>query len=310
MPDPERKTISATQSPALYNASPYTTPWLVYHYLRGAAQDGAVTDRMRWGLKMQPLVLEQARDDLKLEIEPNRDNHYVTSNHGPLGYTRDAIIHCPDRGVGAVEVKCVFDYGTWMQNWNGGQAPPRHIELQLQHQLAVGDGQEPFSWGVIATWVCGEMKYFERKRDDTVSVDLITRCFAFMRDVEAGKEPDPFGAAIELPMLALLFPIIKGKELDLRADPIGPGIAQLAADLKEYKAQETFFGKAAAGAREKLLFTAKDNERVLLPGATLKLRTQHTKEHVRKASTHVNLTVELTDDDTKQSDTVGGLLSE
>jgi hypothetical protein len=247
--------------------------------MRGTQVDRAATDRMRWGLRLQPLVLEQAREDLKLEIEPNRDNLYVSSKHGPLGYTRDALIHCPDRGPGNVEVKCCFDYGTWMRDWDGGQAPPRHVELQLQHQLTVGNGLEPFAWGVIAVWVCGELKYFERKRDHTVSVDLITRCFAFMADVEAGREPDPFGAAIELPMLAWLFPIVKGKELDLREDPLGPGIAQLAADLKTYKEQENFFGKAAAGARERLLFTAKDNERVLLPGATLKLRTVNVKEH-------------------------------
>lgn len=308
MPDPDRRSISATQSPALYNASPYLTPWMLYQYLRGGALEIAETDRMRWGTLMQPLILEQVQSDLKLDITPNAPQDYIRSNHGPLGYTADASIFCPDRGLGAVEVKCVFDYGVWMREWGGGSAPPRHIELQLQHQLTVGDGQQPFNWGTIATWVCGEMKYFERKRDDAVSADLIDKCFAFMRDVEAQKEPDPFGAAIELPLLAALFPIVKGKELDLRNDPIGPGVAQLAADLKEYKTQESFYGKAASGARERLLFTAKDNERVLLPGATLKLRTQHTKEHVRKASTHVNLTVELTDEQA-QIVADGGVLS-
>jgi hypothetical protein len=306
MPDPDRRTISATQSPALYNASPYLTPWLLYQYMRGADLDHGETERMRWGLKLQPLVLDQVRTDLKLEIEPNLDNRYVSSSHGPIGYTRDAIVHCPDRGVGAVEVKCCFDYGTWMREWDGGKTPPRHVELQLQHQLTVGDGAIPFSWGVIAVWVGAEVKYFERKRDDTVSIDLVTRCFAFMRDVEAKKEPDPFGAAVELPMLAQLFPIVKGKELDLREDPIGAGVAQLAADLMSYKEQENFFGKAAKAARERLLFTAKDAETVLLPGATLKLRTVNVKEHMRKASSYTNLAVELTGEEQKPQELPDG----
>jgi YqaJ-like viral recombinase domain len=306
VPDPDRRTISATQSPALYNASPYLTPWLLYHYLRGGALEQAETDRMAWGKRLQPLVLEQVQRDLKLTIVANEPDTYVHSTHAPLGYTADATTMCPDRGAGAVEVKCVFDYSVWMRAWDAGRAPPRHVELQLQHQLTVGDGDQPFPWGVIAAWVCGEMKYFERKRDDTVSVDLIARCFAMMRDVEAQHEPDPFGAAIELPMLAQLFPIVKGQELDLRGDPSGPRYAQLAADLKNFKEQENFFSKAAGAAREQLLFLARDSERVLLPGATLKLRTQLTKEHVRRASTHTSLSVELTGEEAKPQELPDG----
>lgn len=306
MPDPDRRTISATQSPALYNASPYLTPWMLYQYLRGSQVETAETERMRWGTKLQPLVLDQAREDLKLEIEPNIENRYVASKHGPLGYTRDAIIHCPDRGIGAVEVKCCFDYGTWMREWSGGASPPRHVELQLQHQLAVGDGDMSFAWGVIAVWIGAEVKYFERQRDDKVSMDLFIRCAQFVADVAQQKEPDPFGAAIELPLLAELFPIVKGKELDLREDPDARFWAQKAAELKQFKEQESFFGKAAAELRGHILGMAKDNERVLLPGATLKLRTQHTKEHVRKASTHTNLSVELTGEEQKPQELPDG----
>lgn len=306
MPDPDRQTISATQSPALYNASPYLTSWMLYQYLRGVPIDIGEDARMRWGKKLQPLVLEQTAEDLKLEVTPNFDNHYVASTHGPLGYTTDAVIHCPDRGRGAVEAKCVFDYGVWMRSWSGGQSPPRHYELQLQHQLTVGDGNEPFSWGVIAVWICGEMKYFERKRDDKVSADLIDRCNGMMRDVRDQKEPDPFGAAIELPILAQLLPIVKNKELDLREDPVGTEFAQMAADLKQHKADVGFHDKAAAALRDRLLFLAKDNERVLLPGATLKLRTVNVKEHIRKSSSYTSLAVELTDEEQKPQELPDG----
>jgi hypothetical protein len=299
MPDPQRKSISATQSPALYNASPYITPWMLYHYLRGADIETAATDRMGWGLKLQPLVLEQAQTDLHLDINANFSQRYIRSNAHPLGYTADAEIWCPDRGRGVVEVKCVFDYGVWMREWDGGKIPPRHHELQLQHQLTVGDGETPYAWGVIAVWVCGEQKYFERKRDDLVSVDLIERCVEMMQTVAHAHEPDPFGSSAELPILAKLFPIVKGQELDLRADPAGAKWAQLAANLKSYKDQESFFAKAAKDAREHLLVLARDNETVHLPGATLKLRTVDVKEHTRKASRYTNLTVELAGEEGK-----------
>jgi hypothetical protein len=294
MPDPDRKSISATQSPALYNASPYITPWMLHQYLRGHAIDATETDRMRWGRRLQPLILDQAREDLKLEIAPNDAERYIRSAHVPLGYTSDAEIYCPDRGAGTVEVKCCFDYGTWMREWGGGAQPPRHVELQLQHQLAVGNGLEMFNWGVIAVWIGAEIKYFERKRDNDVSTDLFERATNFMTAVTADQAPDPFGAAIELPLLAKLFPTVKGKELDLRSAADAAAWTQMAVDLKAHKTDSAFHDKAAAALRETFLFMAKDCERVLLPGATLKLRTQHTKEHVRKASTHVNLSIELT----------------
>jgi hypothetical protein len=306
MPDPNRKTISATQSAALYNASPYITPWMLYHYLRGADIESTATDRMSWGLKLQPLVLEQAQADLKLDINANFSQRYVTAKNAPMGYTADAVVWCPDRGPGAVEVKCVFDYSVWMNTWDGGKTPPRYHELQLQHQLTVGDGNNSYAWGVIAVWVCGEMKYYERARDDAVSIDLTERCVEMMQAVAHQREPEAFGSSAELPILAKLFPIVKGQQLDLRSDPAGAKWAQLAANLKSYKDQENFFGKAAKDAREHLLVMARDNETVLLPGATLKLRTVDVKEHMRKASRYTNLMVELTDEEQKPQELPDG----
>jgi hypothetical protein len=184
-----------------------------------------------------------------------------------------------------------------MREWGGGVSVPRHHELQLQHQLTVGDGNEPYAWGVIAVWVCGEQKYFERTRNHEVSADLIGRCLTMMQDVASKREPDPFGDAVELPVLQKLFPPVEGKELDMRGHEHGNAIAQMAADYKSWKAQENFFSKAADDARTKLLTIAKDNETVWLPGAKLKLTTQHMKEHMRKASSHTKLTVTIEESD-------------
>lgn len=104
---------------------------------------------MDWGTRLQPLIIEQAARDLKLDVFPC--DTYV--RNGNLGCTRDAEIICPDRGPGALEVKAVFDYKTWMREWDGGNSVPRHIEIQHQTQMLVGDGKVPFSWGVIAAWV-------------------------------------------------------------------------------------------------------------------------------------------------------------
>src|SRR5882724_10027041 len=169
MPDPTKATISATEASGLFNVSPYVTRWMLWQsFAKGVDIDATEDSRMSWGKKLQPLIIQQAADDLKFEVVPNADDTY--HRRGLLGCTRDATIICPDRGPGALETKCVFDYRTWMADWAGGKSPPRTHEIQVQQQMLVGDpsGDEAnnfgmYKWGVIAAWVAGEVHYFERK---------------------------------------------------------------------------------------------------------------------------------------------------
>src|SRR5712671_4055890 len=111
MPDPERRTISATESPALFGASPYATPWMLYQrFANGVDIDSQGDNRMDWGQRLEPLILAHAAQELRLEVRPNREpdgtQRYV--RRGRLGCTRDGTVICPDRGPGAIETKAVF----------------------------------------------------------------------------------------------------------------------------------------------------------------------------------------------------------
>jgi hypothetical protein len=173
---------------------------------------------MNWGRKLQPLILEQVAEEMRLEVRPNDEDAYM--RRGLLGCTRDATIICPDRGPGAVETKCVFDYRTWMADWNGGKQPPRHHEIQLQQQMIVGDeGGESYRWGLLVAWVAGELHYFERAPIKDLWAPLYAGSRALFLRVKAKREPEPFGAPVELPLLAQLFPTIKGNTIDLTAHP-------------------------------------------------------------------------------------------
>ncbi len=227
MPDQTRQTISATQTPALFGASPYLTRWmLLRHFIHGDPIDSLEHNRMDWGSKLQPLILAQAAEDLRLEVRPNAEDHYI--RRGLLGCTRDGDLICPDRGPGSIETKCCFDYGTWMQTWNGGKALPRHIEIQLQQQMRVGDGDEPHNWGVIAVWVCGEIKYFERKPIPELWDAIDGEAHKFFDDVAAKREGEPFGEPVEMPLLARLFTPKAGTSVDLIEHPRARELAEQA----------------------------------------------------------------------------------
>jgi hypothetical protein len=257
MPDRTKQTISATQIAALYDASPYVTRWMLYHQMLGDIPI-EIDSRMRWGLKMQPLLLAQAAEDLKLLVQPNADDHYM--RRGFLGCTRDATIVCPDRGPGALETKCVFDYRTWMTDYGGGAFVPRHHELQLQQQMTVG-GEESYRWGVIAVWVAGDMHYFERKPISGLGDKLQDAAEGFLSDVRERREPEPFGVPIEVPWLQELYPCVRGQIVDRSSDLDLADAAILYRDAREQEAA----GKRTADAlRARLLGAALDAEEMLL----------------------------------------------
>lgn len=294
MPDPERKTLSATQAPALYGASPYITPWMLWkHFADGVNIEPVQTSRMSWGKKLQPLVLDQAASDLKLAIRPNVGDVYI--RRGRLGCTRDAEILCPDRGPGAFEAKCVFGYDVWMADWNGGKNPPRWYEIQLQEQMVVGNGKRSYRWGVIAAWVAGEMHYFERRLDEKFAASLSVRVSDFFEGLERRRaEPNPLGLPVEVPLLAQCFPVIKGKELDLRGRDNAADLAQLAVMYAQFTFDRNFYDRAADAVRAQLMAACADAETVTLPGdVSIKLATVAVPSRAQKGYSFKTLKVRL-----------------
>jgi predicted phage-related endonuclease len=267
MPDPNRSTISATEAPGLFNVSPYVTRWMLWQkFAKGVDLDGEENSRMRWGTLMQPLIIAQAAQDLKFQVVPNGGDVY--HRRGLLGCTRDATIICPDRGPGALETKCVFDYRTWMTDWQGGEAPPRQHEIQLQQQMLVGDeGGQQYNWGIIAAWVAGDVYYFERQPIVDLWERLQSEAQAFFKSILEGDEPDPFGATIEVEWLTKLLPTVAKKVVDLSGDASAARFSEIAQVYLAAKEQENTGKNTAEPLRAQLLALAKDAEEVWLPNA-------------------------------------------
>jgi hypothetical protein len=269
MPDPDGKTLSATESPALFDASPYVTKWMLYRkFANGENLDKPADGRMSWGTKLQPLIIEQVAQERGLEVIPNNDT-YV--RRGLLGCTRDATIIAPGIGPGALEIKCVFDYRVWMTKWNGGKTVPREVEIQLQQQMFVGAGSDInktsvcYHWGLIAVWVCADLYYFERKPVPELWTDLERRAIGFFSDVKYKREPDPFGAAVELPLLNKVYPMQPGNVLDLSADSEHVKTSEKVSLYDHLKSEATGLKDNVEKYRVELLALAKDAEYVKLP---------------------------------------------
>lgn len=275
MPDPTRKTISASNAAALFDASPYVTRWMLWQYFKNQLPIGGTEDaRMSWGTKMQPLLIDQARQDLGVQTWPNPQDRYARRNQ--LGCTRDAKIIDPDRGPAALETKCVFDYRQWMERWDGGKRPPVDIEIQLQTQMYVGQDGKPWQWGVIATWVCGEMKYFERKAQPALWAELEDRAALFFQSLEANDEPDPFGSPDEVPLLAELYPSIEREEQEIH----DVEMAEIARMFEWHRAKASLHAKARDEYKAKVLAMTGDCAVTRLPGTLVEVSKSTTPAKV------------------------------
>lgn len=285
MPDPTRATISATEASALFDVSPYVTLWMLYRrFAHGEEAHVEPHVRMDWGTKLEPLVLAQAAEDLKFEVRPNRgeDGKQVYIRNGLLGCTRDADVICPDRGPGACETKCVFDYRIWMSEWAGGNNPPRHHEIQLQQQMKVGDGKTSYKWGVEVVWVAGELYYFERKPIPKFWDALDVEAGRFFASVKAGNEPEPFGTPREYPLLNEAFPIEAEKVLDLREGPDGRALAEEVRLYDYHRKQRLSHEKGEDGIALRLRAYGKEHGKILLPhGINVKLKQNKTNVGIK-----------------------------
>lgn len=286
MPDPTLETISASEAAALFNVSPYVTRWMLWQrFANGLDIDPTADARMTWGTKLEPLILDQAAEDMRLEVRPNREPNGAQQyfRNGWFGCHRDGDIICPDRGPGAIEAKSIFNYQTWMADWAGGKAPPRHVEIQLQIQMYVGTGNgSPFQWGVIAAWVAGDVHYFERVPIPELFDRLHAEAKVFFADVKAKNEPEPFGVTPELPWLNSLFPTEHGKVLDLSEHAEAAAYLEATVQYRNAKEQEAGGKRTAEPLRAKLLAFIKDADKVLLPdGVRINITPVHNGKRIK-----------------------------
>lgn len=283
MPDPSRKTISATEISALYNVNRYVTRWMLWQkFARGMEIETPPDNRMDWGTRMERLVMQAAAEDLRLEVIPNErgsDGKQPYVSNGLLGCSRDAKIICPDRGPGALETKCVFDYRVWMQTWNGGKAPPHQMEIQLQQQMKVGDGDNSpsYKWGQLAVWCCGDMFYFERAPIPELWASFDTEAAAFFQSVADNSEPSPFGVSVESDLIKRLYPPIKRKTKDYTGAPDAHEIAMAAQMFEHHRERRLEHEKGEKDLKARFQGLMLDAEELLLPEGIIVSQKPHGK---------------------------------
>jgi len=295
MPDPVRKTLSSTEIPQVLGKSPYGTRWIVMQRFLGNELPDPTHNYMDWGLLLQPKVLERAAAELALEIEQNTLNIYTRRNS--MGFTADGWTRAPDKGRGIVECKCVFNPRVWMTDWAGGKRVPEHVQIQHQVQLYCGDGEQPFTWGVIVAWFQAELFFFDGDPKPELWPVMEHEAEQFFADLEAKNYGSPFGHPREIPLINQLFAPTPGKVLDWRDDtPEHRALAQDAASLVTFAEDRKFAAKNEDALKGRLRAAVTDAEKLLLPhGVVIDAKRISKKAHQVKASSYTQLDIHVPD---------------
>ena len=275
--------VTSTESPALFDMSPYATAFELWHRKR---DEKILTldpnERMEWGTELQDSIATVLgrRYGVKVRKVPE----YISLNDARMGASFDyemrdlcapntdgilaAMLN--DHGPGIFEIKAV-DYGVFRDAWpereDGlGRQAPAHIEIQVQHQMHV----RGMKWGAIGVLVGGNRGHvIVRKYDEAVGQAIESRIRAFWQSIASDDAPPPKFPGDEEFIIGTLFgESVRGKLADMRGDE---EVAELIAAYREAGDREKLAEEDKKIAKAKLLLKAGDADRALVDGGSLTL---------------------------------------
>lgn len=177
--------ITSTECAALFGLSPYQTLFELWHRHRdNLIVEIEENERMKWGTRLQDSIALGVAEDQGWKVR--RMDEYIRNPELKMGSSFDFAIE----DAGLLEVKNVdslqFRDG-WAVEGDDVEAPP-HIEIQVQHQLAVSGR----SFAYIAALVGGNrVALIKREPDEKIISEIKKRVASFWFTIAAGEEPKP-----------------------------------------------------------------------------------------------------------------------
>ena len=259
-----QRDVTSTESAALFGMSPYVTAFDLWHRKRsGTAPEFKQNDRMKWGNRLEAAIAHGIAEEQGWEIRPMKE--YMRDPDARLGSSFDFVITSLGEPV-HLEIKNV-DYlafrDGWIEHDDGSIEAPEHIEMQVQHQMAVSGFKRAF----IGAFIGGNRGVvIERERDEDVIRAIRHRVAEFWRTVDAGQEPEPVMPDDAQTLIRMNQYAQPGKVLDASSDE---NIARLVDEYRQANAAKKNAEEDAEVAKARLLEAIGDAEKVLLPGYTI-----------------------------------------
>ena len=210
--------VTSTESAALFGMSPYITHFDLWHRKRtGIVPEFQTNSRMAWGNRLEAAIAYGIAEEQGWEIKPMKE--YFRDPDLRMGSSFDFVITNLGEPV-HLEIKNV-DYlafrDGWIEHEDGSVEGPEHIELQVQHQMAVSGFKRSF----IGAFIAGNRGVvIERLRDEDVIAAIKAKVADFWRTVDEGQEPEPVMPGDAEVIIRLNQYAKPGKVLDASSDDV------------------------------------------------------------------------------------------
>lgn len=254
------KDITSTEISALFGISPYTTEFELWHRKKeGNVVDFEQTDRMLWGTRLQDAIASGIAQDNNWTIR--RMDEYVRVPELRIGASFDFAIG--DEGL--LEIKNV-DSLQYKQGWeidgDNVEAPP-HIEIQVQHQLAVSGR----AFAYLGALIGGNRVVLIKREPDAEIIEAIKlQVSKFWASIDSNTPPLP-NFEKDAEFISKLYRYAEpGKLLDLSGDE---GFKEIAV---RHKALGDLIKKSTEerdGLKAQMLMTIGDAEKVICEGFSI-----------------------------------------
>ena len=263
-----KQDVTSTEVSALFGVSPYLTGFELWHSKKNQTESSfAENTRMVWGTRLQDAIAQGVAKDNGWQIRAMTE--YVRDTDLRMGSSFDYQIS-PD---GLLEIKNV-DALQFQKKWIKAEdvlEAPLHIEMQVQHQLAVSGAK----FAYLSALVGGNtVELVRREPDEAVIKAMRLKVEQFWKSIRDNTPPKPdFERDAEF--VKSLYPdSMAGKTLNV-TDPEFDARAKKYADLGE-QIKELETARSAAQAR--MIVTISNSERVLGNGYTISYKKTDDKQ--------------------------------
>lgn len=248
--------ITSTEVSALFDLNPYMVkPELWHHKKSKELRDFTETERMRWGNILEPVIAKAIAEENNFKIEPMK--LYFRDEKYRMGSSFDFEITAPVNAI--LEIKnvdrLIFKDQWVVENKKIVEAPP-HIELQVQHQLAVSQK----SLAYIGVLVGGNEFYLlERGRNENIIEKIKMECVKFWNSI-ADDQPPAWKFDRDAKFISKLYNYAEPGKV---VDSDDTQLAELVREYGIYSEQEKKAGKLKESVKAEILTKIGDAEKVL-----------------------------------------------
>ena len=229
--------IGASESAALFGLSPWQSEFGLWGEKTGLVpREDSKAEVLRWGLLLERPIADAYAEDSKRPIwtPPSPWCVAVDRDLDVLRATPDRWILAADgkQGRGVLEIKNVD--GSKSALWD--DAPPVHVQVQVQHQLAVTG----FAWAAVAALVGGNrLRTWDIERNEDFIAELRIKVRDFWARVQAKEAPTADGSDATAKALKALHPRDSGATVELPTEALEWWASIEAAKAMEKTAKET-----------------------------------------------------------------------